>query len=479
MTTATTVTTATWRRAVTLRFTGSRGGQGPATWGQRAIWRLIHRLGEADPFYNIPWTLPIAGRAGLGTVLDALRTLVERHEALRTTCEQTPAGLVQRVARTGELTVGVFDASGARPLTEAKRIAADLAAKTFDYGVDLPVRCAVVLEGDRPRAIAFGLSHLAVDGWALDLIAGECRALIFGDDLPEPSWQPLDQAAFEQGPRGAARGERSLRHWESLLRQGPLNLFDLPRVIPEEPRFVRLGMESAAAARAARTLAERWSISTASVLTAASVTLLATVTGHSDLNMQLVVSNRHIPRIGRMVGTAVQDGLVFFRLGGTTFGEVARRTHRQALLGCRNAYYDPVAWDALRRRVGRERGGALDISAYFNDTRPTGDWPDLPEGGPAVPAAPARTFVVGAWRRVDATVVFSTGPATHTGQFYLVTDTACVPRATAEAMLRGLETLLIRAVIQDVPLEEVAALCGLGPLRRRPAAPLAAGKETR
>ena len=169
------MSTAIQERTVTLRFTGSRGGEGPLSWGQRAIWRLIHRLGEGDPYYNIPWTLPIVCKVDLDTVLTALRTLVERHETLRTTFGPGPDGLVQRVARTGELTVGVVDAGAGKPLAKAKNIAAGLAGEVFDYANELPIRCTVVISGGRPRAVAFGLSHLAVDGWGLELLAAEWR----------------------------------------------------------------------------------------------------------------------------------------------------------------------------------------------------------------------------------------------------------------------------------------------------------------
>ncbi|MEV4379159.1 condensation domain-containing protein [Streptosporangium sp. NPDC049644] len=230
--------------AVTVEFSGARGGESPLTWGQLAIWRITRWLEDGDPYFNMPWVLPVYGRHTLEAVIGALRGLVERYETLRTTCEEIADGPVQRVVSRGRFDVEVVDAGEDRPLAAAKKVSAELAARGFDYAVELPFRCAVVTVGGRPRAVAFALSHLAVDGWALDVLAGDWRALLAGDELSAPEWQPLDQAAFEREGTGAARGERALRHCRAELSRAPETMFDFPRVTAEEPRFVRVGMES-------------------------------------------------------------------------------------------------------------------------------------------------------------------------------------------------------------------------------------------
>ncbi|MEU3165765.1 condensation domain-containing protein [Streptosporangium sp. NPDC006930] len=459
--------------ATSVEFTGVRGGEAPLSWGQLAIWRLTRWLDDDDPYFNMPWVLPVYGRRDLDTVLRALRVLVERHETLRTTYEETPGGLVQRVAREGRFTVEVYDAGQAKPTAAARELSARLAATAFDYASELPFRCAVVTADGRPRAMALTLSHLAVDGGALDVLARDWRDLLAGGEPPAPAWQPMDQAAFEREGPGAARGERTLRHWRAVLERAPLSMFDFPRTTPEEPRFVKVGMESDATAAAAEVLAERWSISTASVLTTASAVLLGTLTGHDEVVMQLIVANRHDPRVAAMAGSAVQDGIFVLDLPEGTFADAARAGHRQALTAYRNAHYHPYRMMALREEVGRERGRPVDLSAYFNDARAVGHWPHLPAveppGDPAAIAAlteRTRTFHVGSWPEVDATALFATGTATTTCELYLTADTAYLPRPTAYALLRGVESLLVASVAGDVPLDEVAGLCGIVPVER-------------
>ncbi|MEU4833751.1 condensation domain-containing protein [Streptosporangium sp. NPDC023615] len=456
----------------TVEFTGARGGESPSTWGQLAFWRLARWLDDDDPFYNMAWVLPVFGKRDLDAVLSVLRALVERHEALRTTFEQTPEGLVQRVADRGRFTVEVFD-TNVKPLAAARDLAAALAATAFDHTAELPFRSAVVTVDGRPRMVAFAFCHLAVDGGSLDVLARDWRSLLAGNEPPGPVWQPMDQAAFEQEGAGAARGERALRYWRTQLERAPRTMFDFPRTTPEKPRFIRLGMESAATAAATEALAARWSVSTSTVLTTAGAVLLSALTGHRRMVMQLVVANRHDPRVSGMAGTSAQDGLFVLDLPEGTFADATRAGHRQALTAYRHAQYDAYRMMALREEIGRERGGPMDLSAYFNDARTITDWPHLPAvdppGDPAAIAAltgRTRVFHVDAWDQVDATAMFSTGPATDVCQLYLLVDTAYVPRSTTHTLLLGMETLLVTAVARDVTLAEIADLCGITPVER-------------
>ncbi|MEU6786533.1 condensation domain-containing protein [Nonomuraea angiospora] len=421
----------------TVEFTGARSGQGPLTWGQRAIWRLTEWLPPGDPYFNMPWALPVHGKPDLPAVLAALTRLLERHESLRTNWvpDAAQAGMVQRVTGQGRLTVELVDAAGSRPRVLAGEIAAELAAKGFDYADELPVRCAVVMDGGRPRAVAFAFTHLAVDGRALDVIAGEWPRLLSGEPLPQDAPQPLDLAAEERSPEGAARGERALRYWRAALERMPRPLFAAPPGVPEEPRFVKLGMESAALGAAATGLAARWGVSTSSVLLGAYATLLSRLTGRGTVALQLIVGNRHDPRLAPMVATLVQDGIFVLDVApGQPLAEVVRGANRGVLAAYRHARYDPAAQRALIEETGPPP------TAYFNDVRVAGGWPNLPQNPPATPG---RIFPVGAWPEVDAEVFCTAGPATHTCRLDLLADTALLPREAIEATLREVEMLLV------------------------------------
>lgn len=460
-----------------VEFRGARGGQAGLTWGQQGIWRSTRWLDDGDPYFNLAWTLPVTGAADVDAVLRAVGRLIERHETLRTAFVRDGEGggenggrdTVQRVSREGRLTVGVYEAA-AKPMSAAKALAAELAATGFDYAGELPIRCAVVCQAGRPRAVALALSHLALDGWSLNIVAAEWPRLVAGEDLPAPRWQPLDQAAVERSD--PPPGGQALRHWRTGLASAPRSMFDFPTREPEEPRFVRHGMDSPAAAVAAEALAARNGVTTSSVLTVACAALLGAVTGHRTVALQLIVSNRHHPRLGEMAGPAAQDGLCVVDLGDGTFADALRHGHRRTMATYRNGHYDPALVLAAWRAEAWRRGADIDLDAFFNDVRHAGRWGSLPKVDPEDPAALAalrgrtRTFFVGAYPAVKARIFFATGPAPSTCEFYVLVDTAFLPGAVAERMLTGLEELLVRAVSEEVPLDHVAKIAGLDPVRR-------------
>ncbi|MEN3538896.1 condensation domain-containing protein [Microbispora sp. ZYX-F-249] len=453
----------------TVEFRGARGGQAALTWGQQGIWRSTQWLDDGDPYFNLPWTLPVTGAADVDAVLRAVGRLVERHETLRTAFVRDGESTSQRVSREGRLTVGVYEAA-AKPMSAAKALAAELAATGFDYAAELPIRCAVVCQRGRPRALALALSHLALDGWSLNTVAAEWPRLVAGEDLPGPDWQPLDQAAFEGSD--PPPGGQALRHWRTGLASAPRSMFDFPMREPEEPRFVRHGMDSPAAAVAAEALAARHGVTTSSVLTVASAALLSAVTGHRTAALQLIVSNRHHPGMEAMAGPAAQDGLCVVDLGDGTFAGALRHGHRRTMATYRNGHYEPAlvlaAWEAEAWR----RGADIDLDAFFNDVRQGGRWQGLPRVDPEDAAALAalrgrtRTFFVGAYPAVKARIFFATGPAPSTCEFYVLVDTAFLPGGVAERMLTGLEELLVRAVSEEVLLDQVAKIASLDPVPR-------------
>ncbi|NUT03771.1 MAG: hypothetical protein HOV76_09845 [Hamadaea sp.] len=455
-------TLATTPATTMVPFSGARDGEAPLTWGQRLMWRAVHLMGPSQSFLNCPWILPVYGKRDLTTVLGALRRMLERHESLRTTFADTPQGPVQRVARSGELTVELVPTGPEGPLGTAERIAAELGTTVFTHAEDLPLRCVIVLADGRPRALAFAFSHLAVDFQALSLLSAEWRALLRGDDLPPPEWQPMEQAALECEEPFLARSRRSIRHWRSVLETVPLDVFDHPPGEPEEPRFIEVGMESVALAAAAVRLAERLTVSTTSVVIAACATVLAVASGRPRAVMQLVHSNRRDPRTRPLVATVGQDGLLVLDLPETGFADTCLAAHRSALMAYRNAHYDPFEMQAMREEIGRIRGREPDLDAFFNDRRGNGTWPGLPRLDPGEDLTPltakTRTYVTNAWPGVRFKVFFTLGADPDTGRLSLVVDTAYLPRETARAMLLGVETLLVRSLTEDVPIAAVEAL---------------------
>lgn len=461
---------------VTLAYESAEsGGVAPLSWAQRHIWDVMCWLDDDDPYFNIPWALPVEPACTLEEVLAALRILIERHESLRTTFRGRGTEAMQHIATHGSVQVRLRPAEQAAHASEssdslsaqAQELAAELTAKAFDHGREPPLRCAVLISGGRPAYVCFALSHAAVDAWSLKVLMQQWHALLRGEHLPASSSQPRDRARFE-AEEGAVRGVRSMKYWRNTLAKAPTTLFPKPLAEPERQRYIRLHLESDALAVAATQLAKQCSVSTATVLTVACAALVGGYAGSDRVAMQLIVANRHEPEFRDMVGPAAQDGLYLLNLGKSSILEVLQRGHMQAMACYRYAHYAPSDMRALREDPGAGPHRPVDLSVYFNDVRPEGSWRGLPESASPeqyerLLAERSRIRFLGSFDKVDAKAFFALGPSLDTGELILTADTAYFPREVAYALLNALERLLIDATADTAAaLAALVAACGIG-----------------
>lgn len=447
----------------------------PMTWGQLSIRSSIEWLGPDAHYFNIPSLLPVPRGATLTDVVRAVRTVMERHQGLRTRYV-TKVGPEQEVHAAGGMPLPVWEAPPGEVAAFADTVLRDLAAVTFSER-EWGWRCAVVTEQGVPRRLAVVLNHQAADGWAGRLVTDQLtRALRAraGAGAAEPAWQPRDQVAYERTGEGARRSELSLRAWQRELLAVPRSMFDFPTRPPATPRFQKLAMDSRAVALAARLVAERARVTTSAVLLTASAAVLSAFTGHRQVVMQLIVANRFDAARRSLVAPMAQDGLFVLDLEGASLDQAARRTYRSALATYRYGFYDPAAIAGLRRDWASRRGGHLDLSGYFNDARFQDRWEPAPHAAPSPEGLRKLTTattveVIGGWARQDTKFFVSTTFAPGTCRLNLMTDTAFVPPDQTRAMLRAVEGLLVQAAFTDLdPFPVIGSL---------PPAPVARGAE--
>ncbi|TDU04454.1 condensation domain-containing protein [Streptomyces sp. 846.5] len=437
------------------------------TWGQRAIWKPIQWLGEEAHYFNLSRVLSLPSGLTAAAVVDAIGQLLSRHEALRTHFSMSSAGPRQDIAAEGSLAVPHYRSEPGGGQGVAERLALALASEPFQHDQEWPVRCALVLDGERPTHLALVFSHLAVDFWAVNEVEQDLRALFAGTEAAAPTWHPQDQARYESDGPGAARGRRALDYWRRTLRKMPLSLFAAPAHEPAGQRFVRLRLESTAAAVAATVLSRRCEVSTGAVLLAATSVLLGRYTGQRTVGLQLIARNRPDDRSRRMVGAMIQNSIVVLDVHEGSFDAAVRAAFHSALNSYRFSQYDPLALDTVIAEVTHDFGGTdPDLTVYFNDARLQDHWDDLPQTDGSAGALrklmeQTEVVLVGAWERQDTRFFAHTSFAPDRCHLHLLADTAFIPQQDIELLLRGVERLLVEAAVGALDLHDAEALAGL------------------
>ncbi|MFJ4499588.1 condensation domain-containing protein [Streptomyces sp. NPDC088864] len=460
-------------RTVQVPFTGDRSGTAPLTWGQRAIWHAILRTAPNDVYFNIGRLLTLGerGRAtDLPRLATALAALLQRHEALRTRLYGIEDGDPrQSLADSGTLPLTVVEETDpARTGATARALLAELSAARFDYAGEWPLRVGAVHHRGRVTHVALVLCHLAADGHAAEQVVRDLRLLaVRGSAGRPPRTNPLDLAREQESPAGVRRSERALAHWEGFYRAMPPTMFPYETAPPRTPRFWSGRIVSEALMRATDALATAHRISGSTVLMTALAALVAAEGGHTAAAMMPIVANRAAEDRRDLVAMLSQDApFLLDTSGAERFTDLLPAAWRAAMAGYRAASYDPAAWQALRERVGRERGTPVHPYCCYNDqrffVRPPAEGPPDPA---ELRAARARTELGFPATEDKLGCRYCVHVTEERGVLavMLTADTAYLPPPRIRAHLWALEEVVVASACGEAPaLGDLPALLERG-----------------
>jgi hypothetical protein len=472
---------------VVVRFAGARSRVGQISVGQENMRRVV--LDNDPEHINACLVWDVAAGASPVQVAEVVRTLLLRHESLRTTYP-ADGRAIQVVHAAGQLRMASYEATG-DPAACAEAVGRRLRAVRFDPSADLPLRVALITKDGSPVHLAVVLCHVAVDAVALDLLSREWTELMAGRALPAPSaMQPVDVTEMEHTTGGKRRIAHSLRYWETLLRQAPQSMFAVPGVGETDWLLPRLRIRSRAAAVALGRVADRTGTGPTAIVLAAMCALIGYRLDQRTCVVSMLAANRFMPEMGDYIGTVAQDAAMSVELDTTSFDEVIRRVRGRSLAAHRHSWFDSAELWQLMDDVGVERGSHWGRDCVFNDLtgltlrgllnvstaaaapESTAVAPEsagvAPESAVTaresavadlrltwLPAEPMPTRLMLWVMRLDGEVDLS-----------LWADPQGLPRDDAEHLAGGIVALLVEAAGRDVDLGTLGDLTGLRPVIR-------------
>jgi amino acid adenylation domain-containing protein len=350
-----------------------------ASVGQEQIW-LLQQLDPAATAYNVVDALRVRGRLDPAALGRAVRGLVGRHEALRTTFVLADGVLIQRIGPGAELPLPVVDlrdlAAAARDRRLAERIA-EHCRTPFDLARGPVVRVELVRIADDEHVFVTAVHHIACDGWSMDVMARELAALYAAECAGRPArLAPAVQFAdWAQWQRARSADDLAgMAFWREHLAGAPSSL-TLP---PDAARPARPSADGAKyVTRYPAGLADRLAAVGAAhratpfmVLLAGLWALLHRHTGQEVVCAGTPMANRAGPGLRDVVGPLMNTLPLAARVGeDTTFSGLVERA-RRAVLGA-SAHQDvPFAQLARALRPGRDPGHAPFFEVLFTMLTP-------------------------------------------------------------------------------------------------------------
>lgn len=287
---------------------------------QRRLW-FFHELIPDEPLYNSPFCFWFDGPLDVEALVEALATVVDRHEQLRTTIGVGESGApVQLVHPDARLDVTVADLGQVPPgrrRTVAEERFAEESRRTFDLTCETPVRARILRFDERTHALGVFLHHIASDGRSLNILVEELeagyRAYRAGvkPDLPELPLQYADFAIWQDRQQATPAWQAEIEYWRERLDGIPPAIglpFDRPREQKQGVRGDMLEVEIALdlAARV-RALAARHNATESMVLLAAYHTLLYRYSGDRSVAVGIPVSGRNHAKLENLIGFFVNS----------------------------------------------------------------------------------------------------------------------------------------------------------------------------
>ncbi|HJP58603.1 MAG TPA: condensation domain-containing protein, partial [Gemmatimonadaceae bacterium] len=145
---------------------------------QREIWTAT-RIGEdASLAFNESISLRLTGPLDRRALIEAIRGLVERHEALRSSFSEDGTSVL--VHETPEIDLAIHEFGGLDREVAQKELAEILhraVTEPFDLASPSLTRFELVALGPEQNILVMTAHHIVCDGWSFGVIAGDLAAL--------------------------------------------------------------------------------------------------------------------------------------------------------------------------------------------------------------------------------------------------------------------------------------------------------------
>ncbi|MBC7887439.1 MAG: amino acid adenylation domain-containing protein, partial [Ferruginibacter sp.] len=215
----------------------------PLSFSQERLW-FIDQL-EGTVQYHLPTVLRLTGILNTKALNDALQTVVNRHESLRSVIIEEQGKAYQQVRDAAEWELQLIDASAYKNDREGLQLYVhQIISKAFDLSKDFMLRAALFTLEDGEHLLVVTLHHIAADGWSLPIIVKEVAALYgsFAEERPSEllplQIQYADYAIWQRNYLQGTVLDNKIGYWkDKLYAVAPLQLpTDFARPVTQSTR---------------------------------------------------------------------------------------------------------------------------------------------------------------------------------------------------------------------------------------------------
>ncbi|MGN7824087.1 amino acid adenylation domain-containing protein [Chitinophaga sp. 22536] len=308
-----------------IRATERKAGERtPLSFSQERLWFIDALQGSVQ--YHVPAVLKLQGAVDTAALEHALRSIVCRHEILRTVINADEEGTWQQTITGDTWQLDHINGAGYTKDSAAlqERITA-LISRPFDLAADYMLRAHLITLTKEEYVLVLIMHHIASDGWSSSVLINELmEGYSAFAEKRDPVYTPLDiqyadYAVWQRNYLSGAVMDQKIAYWKDKLEgatmaEMPADL-ERPAVAGTRGAFLVFNIDNALSA-SLRQLARQEGATLYMVLLAAFKVLLYRYSGQDDICVGGAAAGRMRTELEPLIGFFVNTLALRTDLGG-------------------------------------------------------------------------------------------------------------------------------------------------------------------
>ncbi|WP_340620434.1 non-ribosomal peptide synthetase [Xenorhabdus siamensis] len=316
----------------------------PLSFAQQRLW-FIDQLDGGSPQYNCMGNFRLWESINIQAFEAAVKTLLERHEVLRTHFQIINNEPRQFIATDYDLPITHHDLSALSETeknNQVKQLGKEEESLIFNLRTDLMLRMRLIKLAETDYLIIYTFHHIACDGWSVTIFLREFftlyKAYCLGKENPLPPLK-IQYADYAQWQQSWLQGDvlkKQLTYWQNQL----AGISPVHRVPLDNPRPEKQNIEgcfhtqriSSRLTQAIRGLCAKHNVTLFMFLETAFAVLLSRYSNEKDIVIGTGLAGRRHHDIEPLIGFFVNSLVIRTDLSGQpTFSELLKQNSRTIL----------------------------------------------------------------------------------------------------------------------------------------------------
>lgn len=323
----------------------------PLSYAQQRLW-FIDQLDPGAAQYNMPGRYLVQGDFDLDAFKRAVKSLLDRHEVLRTHFTMEDGEPRQIIADEYDFPFTQHDLSElseTKKNSKIRRLINEEVKAPFNLNQDLMLRVRLIKLSADVHLILYTMHHIASDGWSVGILRDELSALYtaYSDNqknpLAELKYQYADYSLWQRGWLQGELLNNAISYWRNQLSNIPLlHSCPLDKPRPSQQTFsgkVYRQILDESTTESIRSLCEQNEVTLFMFLQTAFAVLLGRYSNETDIVMGTPVAGRNHADIEPLIGFFINTLVIRTDLSkNPTFTQLLKKNKETILDAYENQY---------------------------------------------------------------------------------------------------------------------------------------------